>query len=221
MFKFPVEWMLYVNIIIALWFLVDLYRGYKRGLLLQLVDIVGTFVSLFAAWILSPIFVKVYAFVQIEGNGFISINQLVGHQINRLIWFAILFVVIRVALLIVTPLASFVSKMPLIKQVNSAVGGVFSVVFFLVKMMLVIVFLSTPVVKNGQEIVENSWLKHVDSFTRPIMATVDDFMIRNEAIQTIILEQKLPKEQEKALTEWLFKNGFTEKEIKEFLNKYE
>ncbi len=221
MITFPSDWMIYLNGVIIIWFLIDLYRGYKRGMLLQIVDVVGTFVALFAAWLLSPAFSKVITFVKLDGNGLVTINQFVGNQVNRLIWFVVLFVVIRILLLLVTPLASFISKMPLIKQVNSAIGGVFAVVMFGVKLMIAILLLSTPLIINGQDVVNNTWLKQVNEVGQPVLAIVDDFIVRNDAIQSIIMEQKLPDEQEQAMVKWLTDNNFTDQEIKEFLNKYE
>lgn len=221
MITFPSDWMIYLNGVIIIWFLIDLYRGYKRGMLLQIVDVVGTFVALFAAWLLSPAFSKVITFVKLDGNGLVTINQFVGNQVNRLIWFVVLFVVIRILLLLVTPLASFISKMPLIKQVNSAIGGVFAVVMFGVKLMIAILLLSTPLIINGQDVVNNTWLKQVNEVGQPVLAIVDDFIVRNDAIQSIIMDQKLPDEQEQAMVKWLTDNNFTDQEIKEFLNKYE
>ncbi len=221
MITFPSDWMIYLNGVIIIWFLIDLYRGYKRGMLLQIVDVVGTFVALFAAWLLSPAFSKVITFVKLDGNGLVTINQFVGNQVNRLIWFVVLFVVIRILLLLVTPLASFISKMPLIKQVNSAIGGVFAVVMFGVKLMIAILLLSTPLIINGQDVVNNTWLNQVNEVGQPVLVFVDDFIIRNDAIQSIIMEQKLPDEQEQAMVKWLTDNNFTDQEIKEFLNKYE
>lgn len=221
MITFPSDWMIYLNGVIIIWFLIDLYRGYKRGMLLQIVDVVGTFVALFAAWLLSPAFSKVITFIKLDGNGLVTINQFVGNQVNRLIWFVVLFVVIRILLLLVTPLASFISKMPLIKQVNSAIGGVFAVVMFGVKLMIAILLLSTPLIINGQDVVNNTWLKQVNEVGQPVLVFVDDFIIRNDAIQSIIMEQKLPDEQEQAMVKWLTDNNFTDQEIKEFLNKYE
>ncbi|CAM4227760.1 CvpA family protein [Erysipelothrix aquatica] len=221
MITFPSDWMIYLNGVIIIWFLIDLYRGYKRGMLLQIVDVVGTFVALFAAWLLSPAFSKVITFVKLDGNGLVTVNQFVGNQVNRLIWFVVLFVVIRILLLLVTPLASFISKMPLIKQVNSAIGGVFAVVMFGVKLMIAILLLSTPLIINGQDVVNNTWLKQVNEVGQPVLAIVDDFIVRNDAIQSIIMEQKLPDEQEQAMVKWLTDNNFTDQEIKEFLNKYE
>lgn len=221
MFEVPYTVLQYTNYLLLIWFLVALYRGYKRGMILQLVDMVTTFVSLLAAWILSPIFQGIYSFVDSSSNGFVSIAQLIGVQTNRLIWFVLLFVAIRIVLLVVKPLATLISKMPLISQVNSSIGGVFSVAYFIVKMIILVYILGTPIIVNGQQIIDTSMLKHVQAISKPVVETVFASVSKNEALQSIILEQKLTDEQSIAITEWLQENGFTNNEIKEFLNKYE
>lgn len=221
MVMFPNDWMGYLNGVIIIWFAVTLYIGYKKGLLLQLVDVVGTFVSLFAAWIFAPVFVQIFQFFKASGTGFLTINQLVVHQMNQLIWFVILFGVIRVVLLLVTPLATIISKVPLVKQVNSAVGGVFSVAFFALKLVLICVFLTTPIVKNGQEIIDNTWLVYVERASTPVLGSFDDFMNQNAAIQSIITDQQLSPSQQTAMVKWLEKHGFNEVQIREYLEKYE
>lgn len=213
------DWMVYFNGILLIWLLFEIYRGYKRGLLLQLVDLASSVVAAFTAWLIAPSFQKIYAFVAVDGNGYVTINQLIGQHINRLIWFVILFIIIRLLLLLVMPVATLISKMPLIKQVNSAVGGVFSVVFFMLKLLLVIFVLSTPIIKNGQAVVANTWLKYVEPITQPVMAKINESITRNEAIQTIIDKKELPKEQQDALTIWLMENGFKEAEVEEFVRR--
>lgn len=221
MFEFPSEFLPYVSIVLVIWLLIDIYRGYKRGLILQVVDLVSTFVALFAAWILAPVFEKIYSFVEVSGNGYVTISQLVGQQANRLIWVVVLFIIIRIALLVIKPIASLISKMPLVKQVNSSVGGVFSILYFFIKLVILTVILTTPVVKNGNEVIEKTPLKYVQQVSEPIVEQVFDFIGRNEAFQSILFEQRLSDSQAASLETWLKSKGFTNNEIKEFLKNYE
>lgn len=221
MFTFPIEFIPYLPLVLVLWLLIDIYFGYKKGLILQLVDLVSTFVSLFAAWVLSPIFVNIYSIVDFDSTSLLSIEHLIGNHTNRLIWIVILFIAIRIVLLVVKPLASFISKMPLIKQVNSSVGGVFSVIYFLIKLVILVVVLSTPYIKNGSDIIEQTPLKYVDQISEPLLNSVSNFIGRNEALQAIVYEQKLSDEQAKSLQNWLEDKGFTASQIEEFMNKYE
>ena len=163
MFVFPIEFVNFINPILVLWFLFVIYRGYKRGLILQVVDLVGTVVSLFAGWLFSEPLSRAFPIFKNAGIGINSIDEAISHQLNRLIWILLIFVVIRLLLLLVTPIASAISKVPVIKQVNSSVGGVFSVVMFAVKLLLLTFLLSLPLVKNGQYVNQGDVIGKVGS----------------------------------------------------------
>lgn len=221
MFTFPVDLIPYLNFVLIIWFLITVAVGYKKGLLLQIIDLTGTIVALFAAWLFAPVMVKVYQFVKPMGSGLVTVEQVITHKTNELIWFLILFIIARILLLFVTPLASFISKMPLIKQVNSAIGGIFSIVLFAFKLLILTFFLSFPIIKNGQEIIENTWLKNYMNLTSPLYEKFDKEIFRNEALQSVISDQRLNEEQIINMSDWLKKHGFSENEIKEYLNKHE
>ena len=219
MFVFPIEFVNFINPILVLWFLFVIYRGYKRGLILQVVDLVGTVVSLFAGWLFSEPLSRAFPIFKNAGIGINSIDEAISHQLNRLIWILLIFVVIRLLLLLVTPIASAISKVPVIKQVNSSVGGVFSVVMFAVKLLLLTFLLSLPLVKNGQDIIENSWLSYVEPLSEPVFESLDETLKANDALQSILMNQELSEKQNEEMVEWLQSLNFTRNEIEEFLNK--
>ena len=219
MFTFPESLIIYINFAFIVWFLISIAQGYKRGLLLQIVDLVGTFVALFAAWVFAPVFVRLFEFVKAPGSGMISVDQIVTSQVNRLIWFLILFVVARLLLLLVTPLVSAVSKIPLVKQVNSVIGGAFSIVIFGVKMLILAYFLTFPLISNGQSIIDNTVLKPLVEVSSPYLERFDVNIKENEAIQSLMSNKKLTDEQEVEIAEWLSEKGVNDVDIKEFLNK--
>lgn len=221
MFNFPTQLIPYTNYLLIIWFLITVAIGYKKGLLLQLIDMMGTIVALFAAWLFAPVMVRVFQFVKPMGSGLVTIEQVVTNKTNELIWFIILFIVARILLLLVTPLASFISKMPLIKQVNSAVGGIFSVLLFMFKVFLLTLFLSFPIIKNGQDIIDKSWLGSYMQITSPLYEQFDKEIFRNEALQSVLSDKQLSQKQIINMSDWLKKHGFSEKEIEEYLNKHE
>ena len=220
MFTFPASMIVFVNYLLILWFFINLARGYKRGLLLQIVDLVGTFVALFAAWVFAPVFVRLFEFVKSSGSGLITVDQIINQQINRLIWFLILFVVARILLLLVTPIVSAISKIPFVKQVNSAVGGVFSIFIFVIKLLLLSYFLSFPIVSNGQDIIDNTILRPLVEFSTPIIKTLDRDIEKNEAIQNIMRNRSLSEKQEYELANWLREQGINEQDIKGYISNY-
>lgn len=222
MFTVPFNMLVFTNFIILIWFLIDLYQGYRKGLLLQVLAWVSTFVALVVAWLFSSPLGEVFPwFYSSKGIGVTSIDSAIAQQVNRMVWFFIAFVVIRLLLLAVTPLASFISKMPLIKQVNSTIGGLASMLLFVFKLVLVCLFLTFPVIKNGQEVIDASILRHVEAISEPIFSFIDETIAANSGLQSIIAHQQLDEEQSAAVISWLESLNFSETEIMEYLKSYE
>lgn len=221
MFKFPHEFIVYLNAIWALFLVFVLYRGYKRGMLLQVVGLIGTFISLIIAWLFSDVFVNVYTFINYNKTGISKFDMFVSDNANQMIWFLIIFVVIRLLMLVLTPIASMISKIPLIKQVNSILGALFSIVIYFVYMGLLILFLTLPVITNGNEIIENTLLKPIQSAMVPVTSFLEETVEKNTAIQSLLNNRGLSTSQKQTMINMLEDNGFTQSEIKEFLEKNE
>lgn len=221
MFEFPHEFIVYLNAIWALFLVFVLYRGYKRGMLLQVVGLIGTFVSLIIAWLFSDVFVNVYTFINYNKTGISKFDMFVSDNANQMIWFIIIFVVIRLLMLVLTPIASMISKIPLIKQVNSILGALFSIVIYFVYMGILILFLTLPVITNGNEIIKNTLLKPIQSAMVPVTSFLEETVEKNTAIQSLLNNRGLSTSQKQTMINMLEDNGFTQSEIKEFLEKNE
>lgn len=221
MFTFPTWLLPYVNYFLILWFLIVLMKGYKQGLLLQILELGRGFVAFFIAWIFAPVFVNIYPFIKPSGIGLVTVEQMITKQSNTLIWFLILYLLSKFLLYFVTPLVSFVSKIPLVKQVNSAVGGIFSILVFAIKLSLLSLFLSFPLIRNGQDIIENSFLESYVEKVTPHFANLQENYFRNEGLQAILSDRKLNPEQVAEMSKWLEEKGFNEREIKEYLESHE
>ena len=98
-------------------------------------------------------------------------------------------------------------------------GGIFSIVMFAVKIFILIFLLSLPLVKNGSEIVEKSWLSYVEPLSEPVFESLDETLKANDALQSILMKQELSEKQNQDMLDWLQSQNFTRNEIEEFLNK--
>lgn len=220
MFTFPQELIPFINPILIIWVLVEIYFGYKNGLVIQLLNLIGTFVSFIIAWLLAPVFATVFSFMQTKGSGIFTIEQTVYAEINKLIWVVILFLVIKVTLWILTPMVKFITKIPLIKQVNSLAGAVGSIGFVFIKAMVLCFVLTFPLITNGQEMIQKSALNYVAVVATPVEDLISTTLNTNLGLQSILENQSLSPDQQKTMVEWLENNGFTQKEIEGYLNTY-
>ena len=221
MFEFPNDFIIYMDGFLLIVLLLCIYRGYKRGLLLQLMGLVTTLVSLLIAWIFSDVAAEIVPIVSYSASGLGNIDAFVANYASRLVWLVILFVIIRVALMVLTPIASFISKMPLIKQVNSFVGAGFGVFQFAVYMFLLVLFLGLPVVTNGRDIIEISKLSLIEEHVVSVIEVVDKKFNDDALIQSLIRNKGLSSTQKRDIVELLARNGFSGDEIREFLKSYE
>jgi uncharacterized membrane protein required for colicin V production len=221
MFEFPNDFIIYMDGFLLIVLLLCIYRGYKRGLLLQLMGLVTTLVSLLIAWIFSDVAAEIVPIVSYSASGLGNIDAFVANYASRLVWLVILFVIIRIALMVLTPIASFISKMPLIKQVNSFVGAGFGVFQFAVYMFLLVLFLGLPVVTNGRDIIEISKLSLIEEHVVSVIEVVDKKFNDDALIQSLIRNKGLSSTQKRDIVELLARNGFSGDEIREFLKSYE
>lgn len=221
MFSFPSQYIQYLNVVLILWFILTLYNGYKNGLLMQIVSLVGSVVALFAAWLFAPVFSSLFEFVKADGAGTLTIEQTVKSQANVLICFIILFILVKLLVQLLTPLVRLISKVPFVKQVNSVVGAAFSLVFFAIKLLLLTYFLTMPIVKNGQDIIDNTFIRPFLEVSSPVIQYFDQTLYTNTAIQSILDQKSLTPEQHDAAVKWLQEKGFNQLEIEEFFSQYE
>jgi uncharacterized membrane protein required for colicin V production len=221
MFEIPNDFIIYMDGFLLIVLLLCIYRGYKRGLLLQLMGLVTTLVSLLIAWIFSDVAAEIVPIVSYSASGLGNIDAFVANYASRLVWLVILFVIIRIALMVLTPIASFISKMPLIKQVNSFVGAGFGVFQFAVYMFLLVLFLGLPVVTNGRDIIEISKLSLIEEHVVSVIEVVDKKFNDDALIQSLIRNKGLSSTQKRDIVELLARNGFSGDEIREFLKSYE
>ena len=123
--------------------------------------------------------------------------------------------------MVISPIASLISKMPLIKHVNSSIGGVVAVLFFGVKLIILCFFLTFPIIKNGQQVIDQSALKYVENYSKPLFEWMDQTVASNVGIQSIVAHQELDASQTEAMVEWLRSLNFSTAEIMEYLDSYE
>lgn len=221
MFEFPFDLIMFINPALILLFVFVLYKGYKQGMIMQLVNLVNTFVSLVISYLFSDVFANVFQFVSYDKIGIASMDQFISFQVNRLIWIFVLFVVIRLVLIVLKPIAQIISKMPLIKQVNSVFGAVFSIVNYAIYILLIVLFLSTPIIKNGSDLIDFTYLRNMIDITEPVISNYEELISDNLSIQSLINGKNLSVTQKQKLVNLLVEEGFSNDEIKEFLNKYE
>ena len=133
---------------------------YRKGFLLSLLDILGFILALVVAYLFSSHLARMMPLLRGEDviAQFPMIGLLIFYQVNTIVWFFILFVVISLILLLLRPALKSVNKIPLVGTVNQLLGAALEGLKALFFLWLLSLLLSTPLFSNGQALVETSLL---------------------------------------------------------------
>ena len=155
----PEEYFIFVNIAAILIFIIFAITSYRNGMLLQIISLTYTVISVFVAWFLAPILAVRFPLVKVE-----ALYKLydVGPLVNSFVYFVIIFVIMRIIYLFIYPLFKSVSKIPFLGSVNKIGGLIVGIINAMIVIILLSLLLSTPLIKNGKEVKENTIFKYAD-----------------------------------------------------------
>lgn len=202
---FPLEYISYVNIGLLVLLVLLMVAGFVRGFLLSLIDLVGTFVMLLIAYFVSPILATNFAIItdlQID-VGAEALSLLITERINELFWFVVVFIIGMIVILFLKPVVKVVCSIPLIKQINQVLGLILGAVKGYILALILIFVLSTPLVTNGREVVENTVLIHLEESSVLVLDVLEDPKMINEILQDIMNGNMITEEDKAELLEWL------------------
>lgn len=213
---FPLEYISYVNIGLLVLLVLLMVAGFVRGFLLSLIDLVGTFVMLLIAYFVSPILATNFAIItdlQID-VGAEALSLLITERINELFWFVVVFIIGMIVILFLKPVVKVVCSIPLIKQINQVLGLILGAVKGYILALILIFVLSTPLVTNGREVVENTVLIYLEESSVLVLDVLEDPKMINEILQDIMNGNMITEEDRAELLEWLG-SLVSEEELKE------
>jgi uncharacterized membrane protein required for colicin V production len=216
---FETSWIIWITPILMIWLALTVFIGYKRGFLIQLYNLLALFAAVLFAWILSEPFAKVFTIFKPDFDFFnqTAIEELVLTRVNSAIWFVILYIGISLLIMLGRPLIKAVGKIPGLKSINSFFGAVFSVIGWYVTVLILILLLSTPLIANGQQVVDESGLKYIKDYSSLFFDYANDRIAENAAIQRILSGESLSLSDSASIRDWLLSQGISEADIIKFL----
>ena len=220
---FPIEYISYVDIALLFVLVITLIIGLKRGLLLSLIDLVGTIAIFIMSYILAPLCADMMmltsSFLNIDvGNEYL--NTLILEKSNELLWFIILFAVGSLLVLFIKPIFEAIDELPVIKQLNHLLGGVFGIVKTYVICLVFVFILNTPIIRNGGIIVEKTVLSYVDQSSTIIWELLDNPEDINNVLQDIINGNGIKEDLLDSFKSWLAENIDDEKIINSIIEEF-
>jgi uncharacterized membrane protein required for colicin V production len=216
---FPTTWIIWITPVLLIGLMLSLLSGYIRGFLIQLYNLLAMFAAVLFAWILSEPFAKVFTLFKPDFDFFnqTAIEDLILTRINSAVWFVILFVAISLLIMLGRPLVKAVGKIPGLKTINSIFGAVFALIGYYITVLIIILLLSTPLITNGQAVVEQSGLAYVKQYSAVFFDYANQRIEENAAIQKLISGESLSASDSLSIKDWLLSQGISEADIIKFL----
>ncbi|MED3661993.1 CvpA family protein [Ureibacillus terrenus] len=167
-----------LDIILIVIFAISLLIGIKRGFILQAINLVGFIVALIVAFIYyKPLAEKFMLWIPYPGlepdsSLTLMLDALdVDRTFYRIIAFAVIFFVVKLAMQIVASAFDFLTFLPVLKSFNRLLGGLLCFVefyFILFILLYVMALLPIDTVQEymGSSIVANLMLEHTPVVTQ-------------------------------------------------------
>jgi len=175
---------LYINIFIAILYLFLIIIGYKKGFIYELVSLAYTAISVMISWFLAPVLGKLYPIVKLSNTNieaqlvskFVNIDAI----LNTILYFIIVFVILRIFYIVLSFLLKGMNKIPVIGKFNQILGGLMGIVNATIISLVLSFLLSLPVFKNGEEVRKNTVFKYITKYSDKLVTyAVDNLNLDN------------------------------------------
>lgn len=162
----PTSYFFIVDIVVVAIFVICMAFSYRNGVIYELVSLLLIFISVFLAYLLSPILAKRYYLIKPDLSSFPTLNPTVIYNaINVVVWFIVLVVVFCLILILIKPLFKKLTNVPVIGWVNKLFGVIIGFIKGLFVCSIISCILNLSIFKNGNEIKEGTFIKYADKFS--------------------------------------------------------
>ena len=212
-----------INVGVVLFLAVCIFLGYKKGIVWQLLKLLGLLASCFLAWILAPgmaeiIYLYPKKFAPFSGT---NVGDLVYQKLNYVVWFIVILLLCTIILWIISPMFKAITEIPVLKQVNSLLGAVLGFLQAFAILLVITYVMNTAIISNGKDVVNHTFLNYVDISTKEVMTIIGESFDENTAIQKVISDPlSLTDEDLKYFVEGLKRCKLDVDKIRDFLTNY-
>ena len=208
--------MMLINIGIILFMILLVWSGYRHGFLMKLVSILGFVVVGIAAWWLSEPIAKLLAIfprdsIPLKGT---IIESFLYENMNRLMIFVILFIVLNLAILLLKPILKVISDIPVVSLVNKIAGAILGGIQGILILFLVTLVLRLPMISNGAGIVKNSLLRYSEPAVDLMMFYAKEPLTQISVLFDMMNEKEaLTKQEVEDIRSWLVSQKIEEEQV--------
>lgn len=168
---FPNEFILYVQIISIVIFILMMIGGYKDGFLLKLCDLLSSIIALICALVFSK---EASQAIQIVSSDYFDfgveeLNNLLSAYANQFVMFFLIFIVVKLIFTLIRPFFKGINKIPLFGSLNQFLGIFAGGLHAYLILLLVTMLFSGPLYANGNEVLVKSKLIYIKDSAQSVM----------------------------------------------------
>ena len=193
------------------------FLGYRKGFLSKLLSCFSFVVVVILGWYLAPSFSKVFHILPKSYAPFQD-TPLAGFfysYANQILIFVVIVILASLIIFLLKPIALLFRELPLISFANALFGALFGVVEMFLLCFVLLFVLHTPMVQNGNEVIEKTFFHHIEALQEKVFTygseVIQDFDIMSDSL----VDQANLQELKKLLSE----HGYSDEEIQDFIEK--
>lgn len=217
----PVSLIMVVNIVILCALCAFVFGGYRDGFLLKLLSILSFFVCGFLAWWASS---YVGGFIHLYPKHALPLQDtpleaVLYDNLNRLLIFVILFVLLQLAVLIVKPFTKAANHVPVVSGINRLLGAALGALQAVLLMVLAAMICRLPFWKTGNEIASASLLRYSDTLLEALTFYAKE-PLQEVSKLTSALEEKqtLSTAEKENIRSWLLEQNMKKEDVDTLLS---
>ncbi|MFV0380447.1 MAG: CvpA family protein [Anaerorhabdus sp.] len=197
---------IFINIGILIFYIIMFLIGYKKGLVVQIINLLALMVSLYIAWNISAVLVKYISIIPVSTIVSQSsvLASLIAKYIDRIIVTFIIFAIIMFVIKIFARMIKGVLRLPIIKQIDGVLGAIFSLFITSLWILVFSIVLTIPFFKGSQKAIDSSFIKPINKFTVNAISFLEKPLLNIENINNMMNNvDELTDEEIVKLEDWL------------------
>lgn len=213
MYTLPLNTAFWLNWIIVVLILMSLLQGYARGFVRQLFDLIIFIVSLVGAVFLA---LRLGDLIPVLSRSLAIFNHpiwgtFLHGMLNTAVWFVLLLIAMTIGLkILLRPLVRMVRERNELRMIDRILGSIFSFLRTLIWFLIGMVFILSPLMRNGREILDRTLLTPLVPFAETLQVEVVNWFGPIQILNEDGLDQDLIAEHAEAISDWLVENGIAE-----------
>lgn len=211
MIVIPKDSTMYINIAIAIFYVVMIFVGSRKGLIKQVISVVGLIISLFFALRYCRL---ISSYIHIVPVQFLPLQEtlmadVIAGYVNIGAWFIVLFLVFKLIFTIIEKVVGKIKDFPFLKSISKLLGATIGFVKATIWIFVFCYIVNMSFFANGNYIIKHTLLGTIRDTTTQLLASYNIPLTSTDMINELYTSsQNLTESDKEAIEDWLLDQGF-------------